>query len=359
MLISFFIYIATVASIPAYIGYFSILFIKKSSWVKIYNQFLTKEHLFLLGLVLMINANRYLDFNTGYRARDYFPDSILILFMYYLSITLTTKQIKYLVVFITIESIVVYFEFFIGKPSILPGYSVDIVDLDFLYFNRPLGLSSNTSHVALKLFLATLLLVKYNLFKPNIQRIILFVILGSVVLTFNRTVIVSVIVLGILQIVNKYSKGERRVLLLAIIGIIGIILVYTNFLQYFNNQITVGRTGAGVLSGRVYIWEEFIKHIKTHLLFGNNSIRYSVIYYGNVAHAHNSFLHILATHGLLISVYYVVFFFSRISSKNFVVVLPILVFSTSQLGIFWSFSITDIVLFIFLFNKILENEANT
>jgi len=116
--------------------------------------------------------------------------------------------------------------------------------------------------------------------------------------------------------------------------------------------MTRGMQGEAILSGRIEIWQKNREFIKHNFFWGNNSYKYYINYYGAKAHAHNSYLQILATHGVAIFFLYLLLVFRNIRKDNYIYVIPILIYSLSQYGIFWGFSLTDIVLFIFLFSKL-------
>ncbi|GAP67738.1 O-antigen ligase like membrane protein, partial [Bacteroidales bacterium 6E] len=123
-------------------------------------------------------------------------------------------------------------------------------------------------------------------------------------------------------------------------------------------QFTRGKEGVNMFSGRFYIWNEFYNFIKQNLFWGNNSYKYFIDYFGKRAHAHSSFLQILATHGIFITILYLILIVKNLNKINFPFVLVMLIYSTSQYGIFWGFSMTDIVLFILIFNTRIDNEKD-
>lgn len=101
-------------------------------------------------------------------------------------------------------------------------------------------------------------------------------------------------------------------------------------------------------SGRTVIYKNALTYIDDHILFGMGSWRYyDFSYVAEGIHAHNSFLELWATHGIL-SLILMIFIVKRISSKNHIYLLPIFVFSLMNFSIFYVFSFGDVVMFYFL-----------
>jgi O-antigen ligase len=62
-------------------------------------------------------------------------------------------------------------------------------------------------------------------------------------------------------------------------------------------------------------------------------------------HAHNSFLQLLASNGIIISFLFLGILFFIWTKKNLLLLIPILLYSCFQYGIFWGFSLLDVFFF--------------
>jgi len=116
-------------------------------------------------------------------------------------------------------------------------------------------------------------------------------------------------------------------------------------------------------SGRTLIWMNYIAYIDQHKWFGfgSDKLLFKSIDQDNkkikLIHAHNSFLQLIATNGLFISLLFLCIIWMIWTKKNFLFLIPILVFSTFQYGIFWGFSLLDLFFFsILMYNSNLLDE---
>jgi hypothetical protein len=60
-------------------------------------------------------------------------------------------------------------------------------------------------------------------------------------------------------------------------------------------------------------------------------------------HAHNSFLEFIASNGIVISLLFFAFLFLIWKKKNILLIMAILFFCLFQYGIFWGYSILDVI----------------
>ena len=105
------------------------------------------------------------------------------------------------------------------------------------------------------------------------------------------------------------------------------------------------------MSGRSEIWSNYILYIKKNIFFGNGSNNIKIGKY----HAHNSYLHLLAMNGLLISLLYLVFFILNFRKQNLLIIIGILLLGMGQYAFFWPLSFVDLILFSFLLTKNFKN----
>jgi O-antigen ligase len=319
----------------------------------------------LLLIVLTVLINRIVHLGKIESLKDYFPEVLLLPYMYLISITLKSKDLRILIWLIAIEAAVGILQRFTGVNTFFHGIgnSEIITETRSLwYFNRPYGFSMNSSTLSLKIFLAivTLESISDRIRYRNLLRIIL---IAGVIIAFNRTAMVSVIALYaltglrafIIRLIEKsqskslFSKLKYKSLLVFLAFLAGIIFIGFTFWDFIIEQFTRNQ-GVVELSGRAVIWQGFFDFIKTHFWFGNGSYKFFIPYHdGRMAHAHNSYIQYLASNGFIAFFLYMWLIFRNINKINFIFVIPILVFSLAQYGIFWGISIADILLFTFLF----------
>jgi len=124
--------------------------------------------------------------------------------------------------------------------------------------------------------------------------------------------------------------------------------------QELISQLT-RNTGKIELTGREYLWADFYLFIQDHLVYGNNSVKLWLDGY----HAHNSYIEVIATNGIFISLLYFVLIYRNIRKSNWVYVIPIMVFSLTQYGFFWGISLMDILFYVILFKIKPDNKEST
>ena len=243
-------------------------------------------------------------------------------------------------------------------PNVTHGDEINL-DEDLLYYRTVFGLSVGSNSFAIKLLVGLIcvdLLYKDWGYKYILLKIVL---IAGLVMSFNRTVIIAYCIYQVVYFcVNPerlpFHRKYRPYLLLAIAAIlIGIGIRYRGVIyDSIVNQFTRGY-GELALSSRPLIWSQFITFIDQHLLFGNGSYRLLVPYYSGPIHAHNSFLQLIANNGILLGGFFIILTFSKINKLNWVYVLPLLIYSCTQYGIFWGTSFSDIVFFMFLCKPLL------
>jgi hypothetical protein len=106
-------------------------------------------------------------------------------------------------------------------------------------------------------------------------------------------------------------------------------------------------------SGRKLIWLNYIQFIEKNPLTGNGSekLYFTAINQENqkveLIHAHNSFLELIGTNGILLGVMYLFMIILWWRGKNFPILATIVIYSLMQYGIFWGMSFLDVI-FVFL-----------
>ena len=323
-----------------------------------------KSNFLLLLLIASLSVANCFIGVVFYGTEPGFPYPVLMLATYFIALSLSKTDLKFIFWLAVIESLVVVAEFASGTSSFIPAYaSMDNPDTDLLYFSRPMGLSYNSSIVAYKLLVA-ILIAEYLDKRTLLYRLAQVVLLAGIILTFSRTILVVLVIyfairysrqylIAFVELVRFRIRYTNLVFLFAFSAfiVVSFYFAYTNF-SSISTQFTRGR-GNIEFSGREKIWPQFIDFIKKNPLAGNHSLKFYADYHGipDSAHAHNSFLQVLADNGIFIFALYMIFVFANINRKNVYYILPILIYSITQYGVFWGISLLDIVFMMLLLRK--------
>jgi len=288
-----------------------------------------------------------------------FPYTSLMFASFILAYYLEKKDFEIFVTLILIESIIVIIEYILGINTIF--YFSDKFErfksFSFLYYTRPFGLSTNSSVIAEKIMLSILIINYLNLFK---KKILFYVIFGiALTFTFPRTVLVALIVFFLIKKIStlEFSPSVKRKTLYITIAflfviIISVIVGYKKYTKKIEEQFTRGNKKIE-LAGRNIIWDKYFDFIDHNFWFGNYSQKYGIKYHhrAGLTHAHNSFIQVLANHGIFITVFFILLIIVGINKMNYIYILPLIVLSLAQYGIFWGISLNDIILLFFLQNR--------
>ena len=279
------------------------------------------------------------------------PAYLLMPLTVFVSILLDKHDLKVLLVLIVLEAFTVFAEYYTGVSTFFPSlerYRL-IGESELFYYNKPLGLSANSSVVALKLFIGYMLLELFRI-RTIIKVLLQGILLAAIFLTFNRTVFLAIGCFIALKHLLNILRGKFTMirwsayLSLLMAAITGGLLFVTFFWDEIVLQLT-RESGIIELSGRDKIWAHYLYFIRENIWFGNFGLKY---YFGEY-HAHNSMMQVLATNGILVTLIYCYFILRGIHIANAPYVIAILCYSFFQYGIFWGISLLDIVFFYFLF----------
>ena len=354
-------YLPTTAYLPQYfflLAFFHVLFRDRSRFLGDFTKFRNSpahkvnwNFLIVLVIILLSTVNRLIHWDDVGGLSELVPYFFLLIPSYFIAISFTKADAKVLVTLIAFESLMVVLESVMGVSTfdtMLTGFST-FEEGSFAYFSRPLGISASSSHIATKLFLAWLMLDFYE-FKNKMWLGIKILLLAGILLTFNRSVLLSLVVyIALKQLVSffklKYKLDNAIVGFVA--GVLGLISVVTLVVlkgESIINQIT-RNTGKVELTGREYVWADFMEFISRNLVFGNNSVKLWLDGY----HAHNSFIEVIATNGVFIALLYFILIGRNIRNSNWYYVVAILVFGLTQYAFFWGLSLFDILFWVILF----------
>lgn len=318
----------------------------------------------VLIILLIILFSFIYRFFYGNTIKDFFPETVLMLLTLTYSKFIKIKDLKILIFIITLEALVVLLEYFLGVQSIIPSVQAKIAsgatsyESNLLYYSRPYGLSENSSIIAYKLFIGFALTIYLRL-TSYFWRVVQALILLASFFTFNRTVLLIIVIFICLLFIKptivfygnllrmKIKKNHITPLIFITLALILIISFGVYYFETIFSQLT--RSKGFDLAGREGIWERFIVFIKNNFWFGNGTLKYTVSHHDGFAHAHNSFLQILASHGFFIFILYMFLVIRNIRANNIIFILSFLSYSLFQYGIFWGISLMDIIFFMFLF----------
>jgi len=347
-MVSVFLFLGTLHPSLYFCNAFTFLFIKK----RVLRKRLDKNLVLLFVIVGLSAINRYLLYPSSLSGLEFVPDFILIIVVYYLSTSLTLSSLKILVLLFSVEILVGVFEYAANIRSIF-GYGAEYLNLEeassFLYYRIAYGLSGNSSVLGQK---ALMLILLTCYLKPIVKGRIfgLGLILGAVglLISFNRTSIIAATLFGVLTYFRMLRGGRARSVdkvILLVSGVVGVCILVI-FSDAIINQLFRGRSvdllsGEVDLSGRTLIWAAYVDFVRDHIFWGNHSIKYFVDHFGHVAHAHNSYLQYCATNGIFIFSIMMFIIVRKVSKENYHFVVPVMVYSLTQYGIFWSFSLLD------------------
>lgn len=270
-----------------------------------------------------------------------FPYLFLVFFAILIAKFVNKNDLKLILYFTCFEIFIGMFEYYYGVSTFFENkvhsQVKDFADEDLLYYRRVFGLSTNSSVLAFKILLSFIIvfILRFDLDKKKIYYI-LFILLTGLVITFNRTTILS-LVFGFSLYYIFFNFNFRKLIYL----ISGFTFFIFLFLDKILEQIFRGR-GDVDFSGRDVIFKYYIDFIQNNFFIGNSGSKFWGLLNGHTFHAHNSFLQTIASNGFFIGFlfilgYAIVFYRAKI------VLLMIFFYSCYQYGIFWGISFNDIV----------------
>jgi len=303
-----------------------------------------RSHLILIGLLIVFSLLNNL-FHVGEVAeiKDVIPYTLFFILTYFVCLLIDAQFVHTFCFLICMEIVVGCFEFAAGVNTFFPELSSrelkEFGGSEFLYKSRVFGLSNNSSQLGEK---CILLLILSQFIKSKKIKVVcvLFATLGYA-LTFPRTAIIASLVFLVVM-----TWQNKKILL-------GYIISGAMFVYYFIDLIMIQffrGTGTIDLSKRDVIWPEFYRFFVESPLLGNGGFKYYIDAMGKTdVHAHNSYLQVLVNQGAIYFALMVLVFMFNVNKHNFKLLVPILVYSIYQTGIFWAISLFDIVLYFLLF----------
>ncbi len=354
--------------------------------------------LFFSGLNKLLNGNEILCTKDYYSAFYLFPFLVLSSKLVY-----SEKFFKLLILLTVLECIVGISEYAYGVRSYFTNIveSNTLTDYSLFYNSRVYGLSDNSSIFSYKIFIAFILIdfVKLTKIENWTYRILL---LAGLLFSFSRVIIILVLLYWVLIITKKIFLNRKSFLtnpsLQFMSLIIAFSMVFFGPLKYqlsrgdhhsenafggkvaeikepvscdeihalpmlpgeldtkkqgWGDKLMLGTNGVQS-SGRKKIWLNYVNFIEKHLWFGNGSDKLMFRSYIEVSrtyklvHAHNSFLQLIATNGILIALLYGLFYLRSFATRNYLAIVLFVLYSLGNYGLFWGFSYMDVIFLVLL-----------
>ena len=290
---------------------------------------------------------------------------ILVVAVALLAPSLPDRALKVFVVATCLEVLVGALEYQMGQVALTAGQvnlSNQELSLDsaLLYDLRVFGLSANSSSLAEKVFISILLTLAIpDLFRRRWLPLALLAL--GLYLSFNRTAIACTLLFLLLSVRRQHLSGRSGVFVLG--AVLASLLTVASNLEELVLQFTRGNTEELSHSelSRLYFWAKSLELIELNPFFGNGSMTFRVEDFitGQPQHAHNSFLVVAATHGLLPAAFLLSYVAINLNGFNWRVIVVMLTFSMTQYFVFWNLSVADLILFWFLAQRLQPDDAIT
>jgi hypothetical protein len=302
------------------------------------------------------------------------------------------KVVTYLIYFILIESLISIIQYICGVSTFYFNLNTfrEFENYDLLYYTRVFGLSSNSSGMSLKFFIGLLLLNLTNFGKLK-HILIEIVLLISSIIAFGRITLIVIPIYYIFKAFRLFLKSKKiqQVVLVPFLLFVLFFAISPSWTrkQFTRNDMAVASSlpiaqtelndsnsnidshqsdsiikvndqpnadinlteSLGVnkinMAGRNEIWNHYFEYGKANL-FGNSFKKYLM---KGTVHAHNSFLQIYASFGIIFSILLLLIYFRKINLDNYFIIIPILILAMGQYFVFWGISFFDIIFYYFLF----------
>ena len=274
-----------------------------------------------------------------------FPYLVLVLVSVMIGSFFKRKDLDFILLLVLVEIFIGCLEYHFGVNSFFVSSkgSVAFGTTDLFYYNRAYGLSENSSVLAFKVLIAVMILMcnRLHYSKKFIYFSSLFLCLGFFV-TFNRTAIIACIV----GVAIMYGRSIKT-LLLGVLTLASFLLFNWEIIKY---QLFRGYEHID-LSGRDFIYTYFVSFITDNPIVGNSGVKIWEYFGDKLYHAHNSYLELFASNGIVVSSFFMLGYY-LIFSKARLMAVPIIVYSFFQYGLFWGFVFHDIVISAIFFTYI-------
>lgn len=254
------------------------------------------------------------------------------------------------VLLVCIEVLIGFLEATLGVRTLIPGAwepGTRIGESDLLYLNRVFGLGPNSSAFAMRVLWAIAVLGLHQREGLIRRRDLLALVLlcSSFTVNLSRAALVAS-ALSIL--IFAWQFGSRFGLALLALGSVLVAATWDRLWMELNRGLPTPD-----LSGRDWLSEEYLAFIAENPVLGNGGIKYYIAAAAGgldhaVYHAHNSYLQVAATSGIP-TLLFLLGGVAIAGAGRVVVVVPLLLYSLLQYGVFWGASLYDQLFWAMLF----------
>jgi O-antigen ligase len=316
--------------------------------------FMTSIHFEVLCVLMMLSIVNFIYGMVALHdiAGERKPYFIAMLFSFLLAMQMTRRDLQIVTYLLAFEASTIILEAMLGVNTVFPSNPEYRSGLSFevLYFARPFGLSDGINTMGGKLAIGVVL-ADYVLKRGLLRNALRLLFAVTLILNFSRTAMLAAVV-HYLTYFFFHFKSRYKLLWLAILACALVAMATMTemlSLAQIADQLNRGKEDGVDLSFRDVIWKDCLDFIQSHPWFGNGSSRYYVFIsdYASWEHAHNSFLHLFSANGILLGSLMCIWLASCLNWTKLKFILPFLVFSSGQYGIFWGISFLD-VLFLFV-----------
>jgi len=408
-------------TIPISVLFFNTQYVLKNKRAILDHGNVKKIVILTIVYLLVSYLNKLINGHPVTSLRDLYASFLLFPVLLFSSAFLNLRKVfKFFLYFVVFEILIGLVEYYYGVRSFFLENVADVnLASDFLYDHRVNGLSLSSSIFSLKLLVA-IIAIEFANIKQGLKIILKGLLMMGVLISFNRALIVSILLFWIILFMynlitcKKYNLRNSLFMAKNFLLFTGIFLLFSDhniltemkkknpekqqlelkfksieekltfndfkeseYTMFFPkikegnildtnllaNKIFYNSAKGFNTSGRTLIWMNYIAYIDQHKWFGfgSDKLLFKSIDQDNkkikLIHAHNSFLQLIATNGLFISLLFLCIIWMIWTKKNFLFLIPILVFSTFQYGIFWGFSLLDLFFFsILMYNSNLLDE---
>lgn len=342
----FLIYLTTLQGVP-HVSFIFIVF-----YLLFINKFkvkLEKRELNMLIIIGLMVVN-YFIFSITHKSYHGFPKFLFLIGTVLIAKFISKNDLKVLLIFILLEALIAVTQHLMGINSFFENEFSKLheLDVDLLYFRRVVGLSDGPTILSIK-FLVAFILIKFLKFNLKLYFALSVVLWLSLIFTFSRAALAACLITEVLFILFYLPMSKRNKTIIGICTSVLIVSILIYFYPQISQQFFRGNNTIE-FSGRELIWYEYFKYLSDNWLIGNGSIKtyLDVPVYG-VMQAHNSYIQFFATNGIFISIIFFSLILFYVNRRNFIYLIPIFIFSMANYGIFWVFSLIDVVFYKFLF----------
>lgn len=312
----------------------------------------------LISFLSVINFFVYLIVLKGVpneNSTAYYPYAIFMFFSYIVAKTITRKELHFLLLFFVIDVCIGLAEYHQGIASF---WNVDLSfdeASDLLYFRRVCGINNNSSNFAEKMLLGFIILYLIN---PKFKYLYIFIFFVGLIISFNRSAVIASSPL-LLYFIYQYIKegGVFRKIVFFVIVCVAIYFIVIFLLPLIVEQFFRGNNDTTTaMTSRDIIWKEFLDFFYGNPITGNGSVKMRS---STGQHAHNSYIWVLASNGIIIASFYYYYTIRFVNRYNFIPIFSIMLTSITQSTIYWGLSNADIFLFVLILHshsKILQEQ---